>query len=87
MAPAKVRISPKAVRTVGSMTPVGGTMKAAMRRCTPKNTKAMAVKSWSLVCMVRDGQRANVKVGLNAESTVGGRDAAATASSAFSEVT
>ena len=29
-APAKVRISPKAVRTVGSMTPIGGTKKAAV---------------------------------------------------------
>ena len=35
-APAKVRISPKAVRTVGSMTPIGGTKKAAVMRKTPK---------------------------------------------------
>ena len=49
IAPAKVRISPKAVRTVGSMTPVGGTMKAAMRRRTPKSTKATEVMSWSFI--------------------------------------
>ena len=41
-APAKVRISPKAVRTVGSMTPIGGTKKAAVIRRTPKQTSRRA---------------------------------------------
>ena len=41
-APAKVRISPKAVRTVGSMTPIGGTKKAAVIRRTPKQTSKTA---------------------------------------------
>ena len=38
------RISPKAVRTVGSMTPIGGTKKAAVMRMTPKKTSSMARK-------------------------------------------
>ena len=51
MAPAKVRISPKAVRTVGSMTPVGGTMKAAMRRMTPKITSRTEIRSWDFILL------------------------------------
>ena len=42
IAPAKVRISPKAVSTVGSMTPVGGTKKATEMRRTPKMTSMTA---------------------------------------------
>ena len=41
--PAKVSNSPKAVRTVGSMTPMGGTKKAAVMSNTPKHTVNEAV--------------------------------------------
>lgn len=41
--PAKVNVSPYAVRTVASMTPVGGTMKAAMMRTMPKHTRMIAI--------------------------------------------
>ena len=40
--PAKVSISPKAVSTVGSMTPGGGTKNAVVMRPTPKATSTMA---------------------------------------------
>ena len=46
IAPAKVRISPKAVNTVGSITPIGGTMNAAVIISTPKMTRLTASSSW-----------------------------------------
>ena len=38
--PQKVRISPKAVNTLTSISPVGGTQKAEKISCAPKKTKA-----------------------------------------------
>ena len=45
MAPAKVRISPKAVRTVGSMYPAGGNMMATAMRAIPKRVAEVAMNS------------------------------------------
>lgn len=44
--PLNVRISPKAVRTVGSMMSVGGTMKAIIIRMIPKATRMIARIIW-----------------------------------------
>ena len=47
-APAKVRISPKAVRTEGSILPVGGTKNATEISATPKVTRSVARKVCSI---------------------------------------
>ena len=44
-APAKVRVSPYAVRTVGSMYPAGGNMMATAMRQIPKMVAEVAMKS------------------------------------------
>ena len=44
--PQKVRISPKAVNTLTSISPVGGTQKAEKISCAPKKTKAAESHSW-----------------------------------------
>ena len=46
IAPAKVRISPKAVNTLGSMTPVGGTINDAASNASPKNRSSTQTTAW-----------------------------------------
>ncbi len=43
IAPAKVRISPKAASTLGSMTPVGGTRKEAASSASPNVRKTQHI--------------------------------------------
>ena len=50
-APAKVSISPKAVRTVGSITPAGGMKNATVMSVTPKSTTATAI----IFCIFSNG--------------------------------